>query len=312
MFNNISMKRLMMIPFCILLIAGCLQTGTAPDKASEPALMSWDDLTSRPLPEPSATLSYGAHGAQLVDIWLPDQTGPYPVVLMVHGGCWQKEIADRTLMNYAAEDLRARGIAVWNIEYRGVDEPGGGYPGTFEDVAAATDFLAASSDIYNLDTDNVVAFGHSAGGHLVAWLAGRANLPETSPLSSSSAIELKAIVNSGGLADLEASEPVTLESCLSDIIDDLTGEATSERPDVFSDTSPVTFAPGKALQISVNGRQDRISPPSLGQAYTQSVIERGGRADFVDIEDSGHVELISPGTRAFDRQAELIEAILAE
>ena len=60
---------------------------------------------------------------------------------MVHGGCWQTEIADRTIMNWVADDLRRRGIAVWNIDYRGVDR-GGGYPGTFQDVAAAADALA--------------------------------------------------------------------------------------------------------------------------------------------------------------------------
>ncbi len=61
---------------------------------------------------------------------------------MIHGGCWQAAIANHTIMNYAAEDLRRRGYAVWNIEYRATDQPGGGYPGTFRDVGAAMDRLA--------------------------------------------------------------------------------------------------------------------------------------------------------------------------
>src|SRR3546814_14139141 len=85
---------------------------------------------------------------------------------MVHGGCWTTEVADRTIMNWIADDLRKRGIAVWNIDYRGVDRPGGGYPGTFLDAAAAADALAANSSRYNLDTSPLVPTGHSAGGHL--------------------------------------------------------------------------------------------------------------------------------------------------
>ena len=94
---------------------------------------------------------------------------------MVHGGCWQTEIADRTIMNWIADDLRRRGIAVWNIDYRGVDRPGGGYPGTFQDVAAAADALRACRANIGSISRRVVAVGHSAGGHLALWLAaGRA------------------------------------------------------------------------------------------------------------------------------------------
>ena len=89
-------------------------------------LMTWPDLLERPRPAPSATIRYGDHALQIVDLWLPEGPGPHPVALMVHGGCWQTEIADRRIMNWIADDLRQRGIAVWNIDYRGVDRPGGG------------------------------------------------------------------------------------------------------------------------------------------------------------------------------------------
>ncbi len=103
--------------------------------------MTWPDLLERPRPEADATLRYGGKVNQLVDLWLPIAPSLRPVVLMVHGGCWQSDVADRRIMNWIAADLRRRGIAVWNIEYRGVDRPGGGYPGTFHDMAAAADAL---------------------------------------------------------------------------------------------------------------------------------------------------------------------------
>lgn len=116
---------------------------TACSAPAEPAaLMSWPDLLDRPRPAPTRTIAYGADKLQVVDLWLPAGKAPHPVVLMIHGGCWLTDVADRTIMNWIADDLAKRGIAVWNIEYRGVDRAGGGYPGTFEDVAAAADLLA--------------------------------------------------------------------------------------------------------------------------------------------------------------------------
>ena len=123
-------------------LAGCSVTEPpAPPPVAQPELMKWPALLERPRPEPDSTFAYGDDQMQKVDLWLPAGRGPHPTVLMVHGGCWQTEIADRRIMNWIADDLRTRGIAVWNIDYRGVDRAGGGYPGTFADAAAAADAL---------------------------------------------------------------------------------------------------------------------------------------------------------------------------
>ena len=119
-------------------------------------LLKWPDLTNRTKPTADATIAYGTDQMQKVDIWLPKarpgEKGPFPVVVMVHGGCWTTSIADRSLMNWIADDLRNDGVAVWNIDYRGVDRTGGGYPGTFADAATATDQLAVNAKRFNLDT----------------------------------------------------------------------------------------------------------------------------------------------------------------
>lgn len=284
-------------------------TDTAETAMAEDPLMNWGDLLSRPLPQPDMTVETGAGATDLVDVWLPEGEGPFPTVLMIHGGCWQKEIADRTLMNYAASALRDEGMAVWNIEYRGVDELGGGYPGTFLDVARAVDALAERGPELGLDTSNVVATGHSAGGHLALWAAARPNISEGSPLFSEAPFVPKAVVNVGGLADLEASAPVTQAGCLADIMDVLTGAPSEARTDVFSDTSPAALLPLGCPQISVNGTRDRIAPPELGRGYTAKAAEAGDTAEYVEVP-GGHVELVAPGTPAFDRQIEILKSLL--
>src|SRR6218665_380273 len=108
-------------------LAACAVGQTADNQANKAApaaagrLMTWPDLLERPRPAPTATVTYGADPLQVVDVWVPEGSGPHPVALMVHGGCWQTEIADRTIMNWIAGDLRRRGIAVWHIDYPRVD-----------------------------------------------------------------------------------------------------------------------------------------------------------------------------------------------
>lgn len=273
-------------------------------------LMTWDDLLSRPRPNPTHTIQWGPGATDVADLWLPEGAGPHPVVLMIHGGCWQKSIADRTLMNYAAEELRVNGLAVWNIEYRGVDEDGGGYPGTFLDVAHAADALRDQAATYNLKTDKIAAFGHSAGGHLSLWLAGRRNLPASSPLRMNNPLKITGVLNSGGLADLKASAPVTQPECLSRIMPKLTGAVSSTRSNVFSDTSPVELLPLGARQVSVNGHRDLIAPQVLGEGYTRKARTAGDNAEVIVVLNTGHVELITPGTEAFNTEMANLKEML--
>jgi acetyl esterase/lipase len=79
-------------------------------------------------------------------------------------------------MSSMSESLFDSGFAVWNIEYGRVGERNGGWPHTFDHVAAAVDHVALLSDTYGLDSDQVAVIGHSAGGHLAIWTGGRSQL----------------------------------------------------------------------------------------------------------------------------------------
>lgn len=273
------------------------------------ALMVWPDLVERPRPEPSATIRYGEDSMQVVDLWLPYGEGPHPTVLMVHGGCWQTEIADRRLMNWIAEDLRERGIAVWNIDYRGVDRSGGGYPGTFRDAAAAADALRAHAARYHLDTSRIVATGHSAGGHLALWLAGRPRLPADSVLRTPDPFPIAAVVSLGGLPDLEEAARPPGSGCGTEVIARLVG---SGRPDVFADTSVPRLAPLGVRQVLINGTEDKIIPTAYAEGYAGPMRAAGDEVKVRMIDGTGHVELVAPETAAWAAAVEEIMVALGK
>jgi acetyl esterase/lipase len=266
-------------------------------------LLTWPDLTTRTKPKADATLTYGTDQMQKVDLWLPAGRGPFPVVVMVHGGCWTTSIADRSLMNWIADDLRHSGVAVWNIDYRGVDRAGGGYPGTFLDAAAATDLLAGNAARYRLDTRHVVAIGHSAGGHLALWLAGRPKLPATSPLHAAHPLRIAHVVSLGGLPDLKATAASPDNGCGTDVVAGLVGTG---RVDPYADTSVPRLLPLGVPQDLVNGREDRIIPYRLATGYVEQARKAGDRVTLHTIPVTGHVELIAPETPAWAAAKRLV------
>ncbi|WP_380878306.1 hypothetical protein ACFB49_16460 [Sphingomonas sp. DBB INV C78] len=272
------------------------------------APMQWSDLTSRPRPEPTTRLPYGKGPLQFAELWLPAGQGPFPVVLMVHGGCWRTDVADLSLMNWAAEDLRNRGIAVWNIEYRGIDRPGGGYPGTYQDVGAATDLLRQLAPLFRLKADHVVIVGHSAGAHLGLWIAGRSGIPANSPLHANRPLPIASVIGLGSVPDLEAEQNMPDRPCdLSASAKVMSGPKTPTRTDRFRDTSPPAMGRFPAKQILVSTSEDRISPPSISAAYSRKVALNGLKPTLVTVPGEGHVELIAPGSEAWNETVTLIE-----
>jgi len=269
--------------------------------------MAWDDLTNRPRPKFDATIAYGSDAMQQVDVWLPAGKGPHPTVLMVHGGCWQSAIADRSLMDWAAADLRAAGFAVWNIDYRGVDRAGGGYPGTFEDVATAAELLASEAARFGLNPNRIVAIGHSAGGHLALWLAARPRLPAASPLAAGEPTRIDHVVSLGALPDLEATAANPDNGCGSDVVAQLVGPG---RADPYSDTSVARLLPIGVPQDLVLAREDRIVPHRLSLDYAEKARAAGDTVTLHIVPDNGHVELVSPGTAAWDTARRLVAAAL--
>ncbi len=261
---------------------------------AQPKLMDWPDLMARPLPKASARLAYGSDPLQVAEVWRPDGRGPFPTVLMIHGGCWRSSLSNLHIMDYAAEDLRRRGIGVWNIEYRGVDRPGGGYPGTFLDVNAAADAFVTHAKSYGLRTDKIVVLGHSAGGHLALWLAGRTKLPRTSPLFDPKRLDILWTVSLGGVPDLATAA----EACGEKTVARLLSGSTAADP--LADTSPARLLPLPVARMLIHGQLDDTSPPTQGKDYVAKARSAHDiRAWAYAIPSDGHVEEIAPESRTW-------------
>jgi acetyl esterase/lipase len=279
-----------------------LQTQAAP--------ISYTDLLARPRPAPTKVASYGSTKDESGELFLPKGKGPYPVVVMIHGGCWLADLPGVELMDYIAADLQARGYAVWNIEYRRIGSAGSSYPGTFLDIADGIDALRPLAKANDLDLSKVVVVGHSAGGELAVWAAARGHLPKTSLLYRPNPLPITGVVSLAGIDDLEAYRARGPASCGGPgTIDDLVGKTSPTRPDVYADTSPARLLPIGAKQVIVSGSLDHIVPVPFARDYTAKAKAAGDRVQEMDIEGAGHFELIDPKSEAWKQIAPAIVAL---
>ncbi len=257
--------------------------------------ISFSDLLARPREAADATIAYGADPLQQGQLWLPKGQGPFPVIVLIHGGCWQADLPGTELMDYLAVDLRARGYAVWNLEYRRIGHPGGAYPGTFSDVAAGLDHLRTIAAARHLDLGRVVLVGHSAGGHLVSWAAARRGLPRSSPLWTADPLPVKGVVSLAGINDLEAFRATGPDRCGGpQTIDDLVSASSRPGQDVYADTSPARLPKPAAPVVVISGTLDPIVPPVFGAPFA-----KGWSARNIVIDGAGHFELIDPTSAAW-------------
>jgi acetyl esterase/lipase len=249
-------------------------------------------------PAPSATFAYGSAPSQYAELFRPAGAGPFPVAVLVHGGCWTVVSGGITQLRNLAGALAAQGIAVWNVEYRRVDEPGGGYPGTYQDIDAALDLLGTKADAEHLDLGRIVAIGHSAGGQLVQWIAGRERIPASSPLFRMRPLPVRQIISLGGLADLRNERELIKNSCGRDTAQ-LAGTPDSARPDVFADTNAAELMPNGSHTVLINGEFDTVAPPRVAHAYAARARAAGDAASVVVLPGASHYDEVAASSPSF-------------
>ena len=289
-----------------LLLCSMLVSGSA---AAAPAPMTLDDYLALSGPAPTATFAYGAAPSQFAELFRPAGAGPFPVVVLVHGGCWTVQFGGIRQMHNVAGALAARGIAVWNVEYRRADEPGGGYPGTYQDINAALDKLASEAARHQLDTRRIVAMGHSAGGQLVQWMAGRSKIAPTSALFHPNHLPVPSIISLGGLADLRHEQDLIKSSCGRDMVQ-LAGSPSAQRPDIYADTNAADLMPNGSRTVLITGALDTISPPRVAYAYAARSQAAGDQARVLILPGASHYDEIAASSPAWTLILPVIEQAL--
>ena len=236
-------------------------------------------------------LRYGDADQQLVELTRPpNPDGNPPVVVLVHGGFWSAAY-DLTLMYPLVPSLLAEGWAVANIEYRGVGVPGGGWPGTFDDATAAVDALA---DARGVDLDRVIAIGHSAGGHLATWLAGRHRVPAGAP-GAGPAVVVGGVVAQAGVLDLVTAAEQGLGVGATQA---LLGGEPAEVPDRYDIGSPAALLPiGVPVEL-VHGTADVNVPIDQSRRYAAAAEAAGDTVTLTEFAGD-HFALIDPSTPAW-------------
>lgn len=293
-----------------LLLALLLFAAVGRESVCNAQLLRPRDVDKLPSTPADKRISYGTDPQQFGDLRLPTGGGRHPVAVVVHGGCWLSPFANVQNTAALASALTAAGVATWNIEYRRVDNPGGGWPGTFQDVSSAVDYLRTLAKTHPLDLKRVVIVGHSAGGHLALWAAGRARLPKGSPLSTPDPLKVRGALNLAGPGNLRSIFPFQKEVCGGTPITRLFGGTPEEVPDRYRIGSPAEMLPLKVEQVLITGAQDHAVPPKYGREYEKEARQRGDKVKMLVVENAGHFEVIAPGTAAWSTVEDAIKSLL--
>ena len=227
-------------------------------------------------------VAYGPDPAQFGELYRPAGAAR-GVVVVIHGGFWRARW-DCSLGQPLARDLAERGYVAWNLEYRRVGN-GGGWPATFADVAAGIDHLATLS----VDTTHVVTVGHSAGGHLALWAAGRGRLADGDP-GAQPVVPVTAAVAQAGVIDLVSAAEQRLGNGAAI---DLMGAAPADEPARWQSADPMARVPLGVPVVCVHAPRDDEVPIAQSRAYVAAATAAGGNAQMIGAAGD-HYTLIDP------------------
>lgn len=245
-----------------------------------------------------ARLHFGDTPSQVGDLHVPSGPGPFPVAVLLHGGHWQARFG-RLVCRPLALDLVGRGWAVWNLEYRrlgGGRGSGGGWPATFDDVAAGVDHLAALDDA-RLDLSQLALIGHSAGGQLALWAAGRTELPPGA-VGAHPRVGVRWVVGLAPVTDL-AGAGATARA--------LMGGGPEEVPERWHQADPLRSEPPHQPVLIVHGQDDSTISVAWSREYVERCRAKGADVELVDPPGEGHRDPVDPASASWAAAAAWLE-----
>jgi acetyl esterase/lipase len=262
---------------------------------------------------PPQVVRYGPGPDQFLELTLPPGEEPAPVAVVLHGGFWRAAHGVELARPLAA-DLAAAGFAAVAVEYRRVGA-GGGWPETLLDVAAALDLLPDLPGAGRLDLGDLTVVGHSAGGHLAAWAAGRARLPQGAP-GAGPRVAVTAAVLQAGVLDLGAAAGQDLGA---GAVRQFLGAAPGDEPERWASADPVRLLPTGAAVLCVHGAGDDVVPVQQSERYAAAATAAGDAVE-VRVVPGDHMVLIDPAGDAWtavrdwlgDRRTSAVKRITLE
>ena len=233
-------------------------------------------------------IRYGPGTDQFGELHLPATGTPAATVVVIHGGFWRERYT-LDLGTALAADLAARGYAAWNLEYRRVGS-GGGWPATVDDVAAGIDALADLP----VPTARVLSLGHSAGGHLAMWAAGRdaqtAGTPGAQPK-----VALSGVVAQAAVLDLVGGYRAGIGA---GVVGEFMGASPDDDPVRYGLADPMRQLPLAVPVVCLHARADEDVPFAHSAGYVAAALRAGARAELVETPGD-HYSLIQVGSPAW-------------
>jgi len=249
-------------------------------------------------------IRYGPHPDQHGELFLPpkvERAGTdekrWPLIVILHGGFWQNQYRKDLMTDMAGDIALSRLGAAWNLEYRRVGRGGdGGYPETFQDVAAAMDYIPNIASDYAIDCTNVVIIGHSAGGHLAAWTAMRSSLPPGA-VGANPAIIPNMVISQSGVLDLRQAYERFIGGYA---VPSLLGSSQGGRvdPAKFPSTSPYEMLPTKSKLVLLHPEEDKAVPLEMSERFHRRAEETGCDCTLEKIPGEGHFHFLDDDTRS--------------
>jgi pimeloyl-ACP methyl ester carboxylesterase len=167
-----------------------------------------------------------------------------------------------------------------------------------QDAAQGFDYLSQLANVYPLDLDRIVCAGHSAGGQLAFWLAGRKHIPTASVLhlpqpklsirgvvALAGAVDLRLIIKLGGLFRFTEGAPA---------VRSLMGGAPQQFPDRYAAADPGELLPLGVPQTLIQGSDDEQIPADLPRLWAQEARKQGDAVELVLLTGAGHFDVVDP------------------
>ena len=236
------------------------------------------EILTLPAPPYDHKIAYGDDPFQFGYLRLPKSTGPHPVAIVIHGGFWRAAF-DLEHSGHMCAALTKAGIATWSLEYRRIGNPGGGWPGTCEDILRGASHLRTLAGQYPLNAARSLAIGHSAGGHLALWLAA-----QKKP-------RLRGAVSLAGVVDLRRAYELKLSSTV-------VGEFMGGPPGAsYKEASPIECVPLGTPTRLIHGDNDDVVPIEISHRFVEAAVKAGDDSKLIALPGADHFAVIDPRSR---------------